>query len=188
MSDEITVDSIEEPEYGEELARLMSGGVAIKAGLSVDVMAIEEAIEQRIHELFVRRLDAYINKAVDNALGNAYGAQHTFKDALQDAMSKKLDEKYPGIVDEKVDELAETIKGFKFEWNRREEKQGLQKKALEKVDAYIENELAAEVKKQADWLEQYSRNYFAHNLFRAMGMMDKMIPLADAEGAPKVEA
>jgi hypothetical protein len=165
----------------------MEGPLEAVVNFKIDINALKRSSEEYAKHIFKELLDSLIERKVQKAIDDAYGAQYSLKDALTDVIREKLDAKYPGVVDDKVDQLAERIKNFQFEWNRQEEKKDIQKKALGIVDDYIEKELAAAVKKQADWLEQYSRNYFAHNLFRAMGMMDKMIPLAGAEGAPKID-
>ena len=166
----------------------MEGPLEAVVNFKVDINALKRSSEEYAEHVFKERLDSLIESKVQKAINDAYGAQYSLKDALTDVIREKLDQKYPGVVDDKVDELAEKIKAFEFEWNRREAKQNIRDKATSVVDNYIEKELAAEVKKQADWLEQYSRNYFAHNLFRAMGMMDKMIPLAEPDAATAPDA
>ena len=155
--------------------------IKVESAISLEVSDIEGVLSSILHKQFNDTLELFIRVEVEKCISNAYGSKHTFKDALQDVISKKLDEKYPSIVDDKVDELAEKIKDFSFEWGRREEPKNMRDKAVAQVNEYIDNELSKSVAKSVEYVEQFSRNYFANNLFRAMGMMDKMIPFADAD-------
>lgn len=176
-------DEPESCECGD--TKIIEDSIKVESTIGLEVSNIENVLSQMLHKQFNDTLERFIKTETDKCVASAYGSKHTFKDALQDVISKKLDDKFPDIVDDKIDELAETIKGFEFEWSRREQKNSIRDKAIEKVDSYIDNELSQSVAKSVEYVEQFSRNYFANNLFRAMGMMDKMIPFADADSISK---
>ncbi len=167
-------------EHSVEEHRILEECIKVEAKVGLEISDMEDVLAAIMRKQFNETLNRYIKNEVQKCIEGAYGSKHTFKDALQDVISQKLDEKYPGIVDDKVDELAEKIKNFKFEWTRREEPKKIRDKAMDTVNSYIENELSKSVAKSTEYVEQFSRNYFANNLFRAMGMMGKMIPFADA--------
>jgi len=176
----------EEPEpCGCEDFSMLEDAIKGEVSFGLDVADLERQLSLYAQKKFASNLETFINREVSKCVESAYGAKYTFENALKDVIAKKLDEKYPGIVDDKVDELAEKIKATEFEWNRREQPKAMMKKAQEKVDEYIDSELSKSVERSVEYVEEFSRNYFANNLFRAMGMIDKMIPQANADNISK---
>ncbi len=159
--------------------------IAFNVKAAIDVASIQVLIRRHISENYRQLIQQYIQQESIKCIKDAFQSKASFERALHAVMREKLDEAYPGLVDDKIDELAKRIKGFEFNWNDRRQKENMQKVAMEKVDLYIETELASSVKRSTDYVEQFSRNYFANNLFRAMGMMDKMLPQANSDDVVK---
>lgn len=153
--------------------------VKIEAHATIDVESMRVLIRQYIQDNYQGVIQNMIQKEVIACLKSAYNSKARFNDVLKKVIEDRFDKKYPKLVDGKIDEFAKKIQTFEFDWQNSREKDSIKKKAVDMVNGYIDRELAAEVKKSTDYLEQYSRNYFANNLFRAMGMMDKLLPKAD---------
>lgn len=178
----MSYDDYDEPESCEcEDFSILSDAIKGKVSLGIELSDLEHHLSLHVQKKFSDTLKSFIEREVKKCVEESYGSKYTFKDALMDEISKRLDEKYPCIVDDKIDELAEKIKNTEFQYGRREAPTSINKKAQEKVDEYIEGELVKSVAKSTEYLEQFSRNYFAENLFRAMGMMDKMFPQANTD-------
>jgi hypothetical protein len=175
MSDYYEQDYVEP----ETAFTLKDGKAEVKIQFNATNMekAAEAIIEEYVRLNFMPR----INRAMDEYLKlNGYGA---LGDIIKKEVARVFIEKYPDIVENKANEIMEYIKNLKPEsfrdwsWNG----ESISMAAKNKVKEYIENELENEVKVTKEWLEQFSRNYFANNLFRAMGMMDKILPQSVGE-------
>lgn len=172
MSDYYEEDYIEP----ETAYTLKEGRAEVKIQFSAQAleMAATDLINKHIEANFIPML----NRKIEEALRLQYHCQLT--DLIEKVIREKFDERYPEIVIGKVDEIAEYLKKLQPEkardWRYTSTGDNIASLARKKVDDYIENELKGEIKKTTEYLEQFSRNYFANNLFRAMGMMDKIMP------------
>lgn len=170
-------DFYEESFIEPESAFTLKGSKAeVQIQFSVEAMerATSELMNQHIENNFIPKLQ----RACDNFL--QLKGYTSFETLIKDTVKEELLKRYPDVVENKVNEIAEYIKKIKVEDSRDYKWTGqtISDCARNKVKEYIEKELVQEVKVTKEWLETFSRNYFANNLFRAMGMMDKMIPEA----------
>lgn len=155
-----------------------------EASAEVKISFSAEAMERATSEILNRYIEVNFTSKLEIELGRHLELKYhsTFTDLIEKIIREKFEERYPDLVINKVDEIAEYLKKLPPEkvrdWKYSSTGDNIATLAKRKVDDYIENELKGEIKKTTEYLEQFSRNYFANNLFRAMGMMDKMIPEA----------
>lgn len=157
------------------------GFVKITADVAINIEDLNYKAANYVRDNIIGLLNKKIEFEVNKVLDDHYSSKESFGAIVERIIKAKLDERYPDVVENKVNELAEKIKKFEFKTDRNEGLLTLQRKAESVVNKYIETELALEVKKSKEYLEQFSKNYFANNLFRAMGMMDKLIPVANPD-------
>lgn len=169
----------EQPEITE--IEGMDEAVKLETTAFIDATLIQTMVSKYISDNAHRLIKEFIQEEVKKCINDTFRSKASFKEALENVMEKKFTEKYPDAVENKVNEMAKKIKAYEMNWGRGHSSDSIQNKALTMVNDYIDNELSKEVKKSTDYLEQYSKNYFANNLFRAMGMMDKLIPIAEHE-------
>ena len=155
----------------------------VEVGLSINAGLIENAIQKHIDEILQPRIEnavrAAISKQVKDMLRTDAWGRDGFKSILVDAVERRMLRKYPEVVEDKVNEFYEFLKNLKYSDNNREPARDMATKARKLIDGYIENELVDSVKRSKEYIEQFSKNYFANNLFKAMGMMDKMMPVTE---------
>lgn len=155
-----------------------------EASAEVKILFSAEAMERATSELLNRYIEVNFTNKLEKELEKHLTLKYhsTFTDLIEKIIREKFEERYPDLVINKVDEIAEYLKKLPpdrvKDWRYSSTGDNIATLAKRKVDDYIENELKGEIKKTTEYLEQFSRNYFANNLFRAMGMMDKMIPEA----------
>lgn len=129
---------------------------------------VQQHIENNFMPIVRRKLDEYLKL-------QGYG---NFGELMTKTIAEEFLKRYPDVVENKANEISEYIKNQKPE-NFKDYRWGgesISQAARNKVTDYIEKELKKEVEVTKEYLEQFSRNYFANNLFRAMGMLDSMIP------------
>lgn len=182
----------EDYEYEPEPELVLPGeSTELKIKLSINAGQIELAIQKQVEDLLEVRIKKMIREKISNGMKDLlcsdYWSKDNMKDLLYKAINSRLEEKYPTVVEDKVNEFYEALMSIKFTENRHDnDLSSLRMKAKNKVDSYIENELIGSVKKSKEYIEQFAKNYFANNLFRAMGMMDKMLPQTEnAKGLPE---
>ena len=170
----------EERHYEPEPSLELSESQKINVDLSINAGVIEQSINKFIDEIMKNKLEQYINNQVSLTLKNAYNSKIKFEEIVTSIIKSKIEDIYPDAVENKVNEFEEHIKNIKFTDRRSDfSSESITKNAKRKVDEYIENELVNSVKKSKEYIEQFSKNYFANNLFKAMGMMDKMMPVTE---------
>lgn len=163
---------------------------AAKASISLSLNAgqIESAVNSHVQSILEAKMGQLVNAAVEKhtqyILSKDSWGKGNFENILRDIISKKIDERYPEIVENKVNELKEMILKLQFSESRNDTLSDIQSKALKKVEGYVNTELAESVKLSREYIEQFAKNYFANNLFRAMGMMDKMLPQTESVKTP----
>jgi len=169
--------------YEPVFAEGMDKAFKLDGEICVDVGAVHHSIKNFISNNANNLLKDFIQKEVIKCLQSSYESKAQWKEMLKEVMSEKMDKKYPDVVENKVNEMVEEIKKHQFKSGSYRHKvfETINQKAMKKVDDYIEGELAESVKQSKDYIEQFAKNYFADNLFRAMGMMDKMIPQVDVK-------
>lgn len=166
----------------ESAYTLKDGKAEVKIQFSADALekATTEIVQQHINNNFTPMME----KKIQEYLKLQYHG--TLTDLIEKIIREQFELRYPEIVINKVDEIAEYLKKLPPEkardWRYSGTADNMASLAQKKVNDYIENELKGEIKKTTEYLEQFSRNYFANNLFRAMGLMDKMIPEILPEG------
>lgn len=135
---------------------------------------LQKHIENNFMPMVHRKLDEYLKLQGYNS----------FPELLQKVISEEFLKRYPDVVENKVKEIEVYVKNLKpenmrggYSWQG----ESISRAAQNKVMEYIEKELKQEVAVTKEWLETFAKNYFANNLFRAMGLMDKMIPTAVQE-------
>ena len=171
----------EDEEVGFNETPGTDGLVKITANVEINIEDLNYKAANYVRDNIIGLLNKKIESEVNKVLADHYSSKESFGAIVERIIKAKLDERYPDVVESKVNELAEKIKKFEFRTDRNEGLMTLQRKAESIVNKYIETELALEVKKSKEYLEQFSKNYFANNLFRAMGMMDKLIPVANPD-------
>ena len=171
----------EDHEYElEPEIELPSEAAELKIKLSINAGQIELAVQKQIDEVFEDKLKRMIKQKIDESMSvllrkDSWGTD-SFRELLLRAIEKRLVARYPEIVEDKINEFHKYITELKYTETRKGALSDLRKKAENRVDAYINDELKDSVAKSKEYIEQFSKNYFANNLFKAMGMMDKMLP------------
>lgn len=165
----------------ESAYTLKDGKAEVKIQFSAEAMerAASDIIQKHIESNFVPRLEIAVKNYLDLKGYSEFG------DLIKEVIRAEFVKRYPDVVENKVNEIHDYLIRMKPEdardWRWENTSKTISEAARAKVKEYIENELKNEVKVTKEWLETFSRNYFANNLFRAMGMMDKMIPEAIGE-------
>lgn len=149
---------------------------AFNASVNVDVKTILEIAAQDLHRNVASRIHSFIIRRTKEEFEKCFRdnwSQDSFKEILKKVIREKLEEAYPDIVENKVNELAEMIK--KIDYKDRNDKLALDihQRSTKIVNDYIEKELSITVKKTKEEIDEFAKNYFTRNLFRAMGMMDQ---------------
>jgi hypothetical protein len=167
----------EEPHYEPEPQLELGTPQKIDVEVSINSGVIADATNAFINNIMENNLKKHIERQVELCLRNSYESKIKFDNVIKEIITEKINEKYPDVVENKVNEFEEYIKNIKFsDRNFGYSSDTIQSRAAKRVDAYIENELKDSVAKSKEYIEQFSKNYFANNLFKAMGMMDKMLP------------
>jgi len=165
-----------EPEPVIDLPETQSVNVA----LSINAGQIELAIQKHLNDLVEPRIKKMIGEKINDhmkkIISDKYWGEENLKNILYDVIEKRVLKKYPDVVENKVNELYEGLMKTKFTSSRGSVERTMQERAMKKVNQYIDDELVKSVSKSREYIEQFAKNYFANNLFRAMGMMDKMLP------------
>lgn len=179
------MDYYREPEYEPEPQVNLPEDQKVTVGLSINLGVIEQAIAAEINKLIVPKLSWMINKKINdefkNLLSKEYWSSNKIEKYLQIAVEKRLNEMYPEVVENKVNEFAEALKKLKIEnYKNKDDGKTIYQMAKDRVETYINTELADSVSKSKEYIEQFAKNYFAQNLFRAMGMMDKLLPQTES--------
>lgn len=169
-----------EPEPEIELPESQS----VNVGLSINAGQIDLAIQKHIEEILEPRIKRMVRKKISDSfktlLSDSTWSNDNMRSYIERAIVNRLEQKYPTIVEDKINEFEESLKSATFKDSRNDFLGSMHSKAKKKVDSYIENELVDSVKRSKDYIEQFSKNYFANNLFKAMGMMDKMLPQTES--------
>lgn len=166
--------------------------VKAEVHLALDELTMERAISEFVDKTVENRIKYLVNKAVNEALKRLAAKDAYRADNLNALMSniieKRMLEMYPDVVENKVNEFYETLnkatlserKYDSFLSDMTESAKKMKKASFDHaeraINAYINDELKKSVEKSTEYIEQFSRNYFANNLFKAMGMMDAMMP------------
>lgn len=180
----------------EEMLEINEGDLNASVQLFINESAIKQKIENVISSKIENKIKAIVentmHKELKSLLSKDKWSKGNIESLMAKAVEKRLVEVYPEVVENKINEFEKAIKELKFSdrhgnynyeslcktaMQRCEE---LSNKANEAVMNYINNELAESVSKSKEYIEQFSKNYFAQNLFRAMGMMDKMLPTTES--------
>lgn len=152
----------------------------ITIGLSINSGQIELAIKEHLEVIFENRVKQMvreqIKKQMDTLLSTDYWSKDNVRALLYQVVKERFEIKYPEVAENKVNELYKAILEMNYKDDKNDQLSDLRAKARAKVDTYIQTELSKSVAQSKDYIEQFAKNYFANNLFRAMGMMDKMIP------------
>jgi hypothetical protein len=165
----------------ESAYTLKDGRAEVKIQFSAEAMerAASDIVQKHIEANFIPRLESAVGSYLDLT------GYSKFEELIKEVVRAEFVKRYPDVVENKVNEIHNYLLKMKPEdtrdWRWMPTSKTISEAARHKVNEYIENELKNEVKVTKEWLETFSRNYFANNLFRAMGMMDKMIPEAIGE-------
>lgn len=149
---------------------------AFNASVNVDVNTILELVANDLNRDIAGRIQSSIIKMVEqkfNECINDNWSQDAFKEVLKKVIREKLEEKYPDIVENKANELAEIIKKIDYKDRNDNIALTIHQRSTKIVNDYIEKELSSTVKKTKEEIDDFAKNYFTRNLFRAMGMMDQ---------------
>jgi acyl-CoA synthetase (NDP forming) len=173
-----------EPSYIEpdSAFTLKDGKATVSIQFSADLLekAASEIVQNHIEINFMPKLE----RAVQSFLELKGYSQ--FDSLIKEVVKEQFEKRYPDVVENKVNQIHDYLLKLRPEdskdWRWDSTQKTLGEAAKAKVLEYINNELSKEVKVTKEWLETFSRNYFANNLFRAMGMMDKMIPEVIKDG------
>lgn len=149
---------------------------AFNASVNVDVKTILEIAAQDLHRNVAHRIHSYIINKTKEEFEKCFRdnwSQESFKEVLKKVIREKLEETYPDIVENKVNELAEMIKNIDYKDRNDKIALDIHQRSIKIVNDYIEKELSITVKKTKEEIDEFAKNYFTRNLFRAMGMMDQ---------------
>lgn len=149
---------------------------AFNASVNVDVKTILEIAAQDLHRNVAHRIHSYIINKTKEEFEKCFRdnwSQESFKEVLKKVIREKLEETYPDIVENKVNELAEMIKKIDYKDKNDKIALDIHQRSTKIVNDYIEKELSITVKKTKEEIDEFAKNYFTRNLFRAMGMMDQ---------------
>lgn len=169
-----------ERDYAEpESAFTLRGGKA-----TVSIQFSSDLLERAATEIVQQHIDNNFTPMLERAVSSYLELKgfSNFGELIKEVVRNEFVKRYPDVVENKVNEIHAYLLKLKPEdskdWRWDNTSRTLGEAAKAKVLEYINNELSKEVKVTKEWLETFSRNYFANNLFRAMGMMDKMMPEA----------
>lgn len=172
-----------EPEIiGQELSNKEAEGL-LTVTMGFKPEEFSSVIAGNIRHSLAESIQSIVNREVDKILRGSWGENkmsEAMKGMVSDVIAEKMEEQYPDIVENKVNEFAEEFKKRKIEDGRygRDISSDLQKYAKNKVEKYINGELMESVKKSKEEIDEFAKNYFAKNLFKAMGFlggeMDKL--------------
>lgn len=168
------------PEELENLAK-------VETQINLEVSDIEAAIQNHIANNVQSVIRKFIQKEVRAALKNEYGSKVRFDDLLKEIIHEELSKRFPEAIDDKIDELEKSLREYKHDWSRdkghwlgsKNTPTTIKDAAKSAVDSYIETELAKEVTKTKEFLNDFSKQYFANNLFKVMGMMSSFEPQSE---------
>lgn len=172
-----------EPDSGIKI----NSGTKAEIKLAFNTQEIENAlsayISQYVENNLKPKLEIQVQKKFDEEMRRAWGENTTCDKAFKEVLLAELLRRYPEVVENKINEFYKSILELKVVLDKDHKcYRDMVSSAHKKVDDYIENELKGAVKKSTEYIEQFSKNYFANNLFRAMGMMDKLMPIANPDG------
>lgn len=158
----------------EELINLKENGFEAKVIVSFSPVAMELAANELVKKHIERNIVPELERKIKSFFVEKYNT-NSLTGIMEKIIREKFNETYPDVVENKVNELAEMIKNMKFDDRRNGfNSESLTKNASDRVNNYITNELAGMVKIEKDKLTKFSEQYFAQNLFKAMGMMSKL--------------
>lgn len=123
-----------------------------------------------LEETLKKRVQAEVKEAFDYTYKD-YSLEKVMRMVIED----KFKEKYPDVVENKINEFATKISNMKFDELRDFSSRNFQEAAMKKVNAVIDSQLAEVIKKTKEGIDDYAKNYFARNLFKAMNLMDGLI-------------
>lgn len=149
----------------------------------VKMLFSTEALEQAASQMLTNHIEINFMPMLRKRMEEFLKLQgySRFEDILQKVISEEFLKRYPDVVENKTKEIETYVKNLKpenFRGNYNWSGETIARAAQNKVMEYIEKELKEEVKVTKEYLETFSKNYFANNLFKAMGLMDSMIPQA----------
>lgn len=179
-----------EDDYGREpeLSTKLTETIAqekVSVKVDFDSKEIAELIASSVTEQVKYSMASKLRDLVKSEVDGYYRTNEVptgIKKAIREAVVTKVNEKYPDIVENKVNEFVEAIKAMKFEARRSSRNsrddlsyEGIEARADAQIKKYIETELMDAVKMTKDEVETFAKNYFTNNLFKAMDFMNKQI-------------
>lgn len=171
----------EERQYEPEpIIDIPTEAAEMKISLHLNAGLLEASVNKHVESMLEAKMQQLVAKAVNDRMKDILAqdswGRGNFEVIIRKIISDKIDQRYPEIVENKVNELKEMILKLQFSESRNDTLSDIRTKALKKVEGYVNTELQESVKLSKEYIEQFAKNYFANNLFRAMGMMDKMLP------------
>lgn len=177
----MSYDYYEEQSVPETKVLLINGSTKAAIQMGFDIEAIDAAISKYISDTFEEKLTSMIKRKLEKEMYSYMLSCESIQLSMDRLITKRIEEKYPEIVIDKVNEFAECLKKYSVKDRNNSWKEStIAQAADKKINDYIENELKQSVAKSTEYIEQFSKNYFAQNLFRAMGMMDKLLPQTES--------
>ena len=153
----------------------------VEAKMLLNTEELDAAIAKYVREQTTRQismLEETLKKRVQAEVKEAFDysyKEYSLEKVMKQVVEEKFNEKYPDIVENKVNDFASKIGNMKFDDMREFSGRNFQESAMKKVNAVIDSQLAEVIKKTKEGIDDYAKNYFARNLFKAMNLMDGLI-------------
>ncbi len=153
--------------------------VTVDASYDVDLLVarIVEKTQPEVRTVLRKMLQQEAEDMLSKGLyvGSKEEFTPLMRDLMKEVIEEKFEEKYPDVVENKVNDVAEKIEKMDVFGDRRNLTQltrRIEMEVEERIDAAIQPIIDA----QAAKVENYARQYFANNFFKAMDFLNKDIP------------
>lgn len=151
----------------EELEKAITSNTEV----IVNADLVREYVKKSVEKSLAPVLKGLIDNEIKRALTDRYSSKAHIDTIIRDVIKEKMLEKFPNVVENKVNEFEKLIRESKLSDHRNDPVADIHSKAKAKVEKYIQDELVESVKKTKEEIDVFAKNYFTNNLFRAMGIM-----------------
>ena len=157
--------------------------IKVTASIAIATDRLDAMIEKYIKDNLKLKMDTMIKSQVDSAFRTEY-EKYSLHSVMREVITEKFRNTYPDIVENKVNEFHKKIMSLEF--NTRDfDGRNFQEAAMKKVMTTIDSELKEVITKVKAGIDDYAKNYFTRNLFKAMNLMDSV--LSNDQQAPQIK-
>lgn len=161
--------------------------LSLKIDLKTETISqvILDAVKNKISNLILKSVHNTIEQEFKNVVSGGYFSREekatlseTVKEIIRNTISKKVDERFPEIVENKTNEFKDYIVNLKIQDIDRDRKissSTIAEMAKQRVKEYIEKEMMESVKMTKQEIDDFAKQYFTQNLFKAMGVFGKAL-------------